>query len=82
MQNNRVTQIGEFSFFPDHVLGQGSTGHVYQGIPLNDSGFRNYDKMPIAVKAIRLCEIDSSVKSYLLENEVAAFNSIRSQYVC
>jgi hypothetical protein len=27
-----VTQIGNFSYFPDKIIGQGSTGSVYKGI--------------------------------------------------
>lgn len=27
-----VTQIGNYSYYPDKILGQGATGSVYMGI--------------------------------------------------
>ena len=38
--------------------------------------------MPLAVKAIRLAEVDSAVKKHLLDCEVAALKSVKHKYVC
>ena len=47
------------------------------------SGFRNKDMMPVAVKTIRLIDIDTPVKRHLLDCEVSALQSIKQhKYVC
>lgn len=49
-----VVQIGDFSYYPHKVLGQGSTGTVYLGNKEIYLGFRNNDKQSVAVKVIKL----------------------------
>lgn len=79
---NAVVQIGNFSYFPERMVGQGATGSVFMGTFFVISGFRNQDQMPVAVKIIRLKEIDTPVKQHLLECEVAGLLSVKGRYVC
>lgn len=53
-QPNFVTQIGNYSYCPYQVLGQGATSTVYRGTYYPYLGYRNIDKIPVAVKTIRL----------------------------
>lgn len=63
---SHIVHISNYSYFPQQVLGTGSTGSVYKGIPFIIQGIRNTDQNTIAVKVIKLAEINSRTKSHLL----------------
>ena len=65
-QVGSVIQIGNFSYYPNKIIGQGATGSVYLGRKHLIPGFKNHDMSPIAVKAIKLKEVDTDVKKHLL----------------
>lgn len=56
---SHVTILDEFAVDMEVILGQGSTGCVYQGLNM-----RTGEK--VAIKMVDLCTIDNEVALYLL----------------
>jgi hypothetical protein len=50
--------------------------------PSANPGYQNHNQKPVAVKIIKLQDINTGVKKHLLDCEVAALSVIRSHGVC
>ena len=46
------------------------------------TGFRNSDMLPVAVKTIKLSDIDTPVKKHLLNCEVAGLSAVKGNFFC
>lgn len=71
---SHITILDEYAVDMDIVLGQGSTGCVYQGLNMKNS-------RKVAIKIIDLRTIDNEVADYLLRMERIAIMAVDSQYV-
>ena len=71
---SHITILDEYAVDMDIVLGQGSTGCVYQGLNIKTSN-------KVAVKIVDLRTIDNEVALYLLNMEKTALMIISSPYV-
>jgi calcium-dependent protein kinase len=71
---SHVTILDEYVVDINVVLGQGSTGCVYQG-----SNTKTGEK--VAIKVIDLCTIDNEVASYLLAMEKNALMIVSNPYI-
>jgi hypothetical protein len=52
------------------------------GYPSAHSGFHNLSQQAVAVKVIKLQNINSVVKKHLLSCEVAALSAVKNRGVC
>jgi len=78
MQNNNSMVLGQFNLCFSQVLGKGATGIVYKGNSIYNIGYRNADKIPVAIKCIQLSTIKDDVTRCLLENEKSALKKVNN----
>lgn len=71
---SHVTILDEYAVDMDVVLGQGSTGCVYQGLHMKTGN-------KVAIKVVDLSTIDNEVASYLLTMEKTALMIVNNPYV-
>lgn len=71
---SHITILDEYAVDMNIVLGQGSTGCVYQGLNMKTSN-------KVAVKIVDLRTMDNEVALYLLNMEKTALMIVSSQFV-
>ena len=76
-----VIKIGNYSYFPNQIVGRGSTGFVCKGTLHLYSGFINEGKVPIAVKVIEFCQLKTKLKRHLVKCEIEALFKMNHKYV-